>query len=211
MSTEEESTTTASPDEGKTRWRRFAGAMIATAAMGAGMVALTAQGVLANQFAISGMPFTVTVNELDGDGFAQFARIRNTLEDNPVGEPYGGQYVVLVSAVDKATLSNICQSIDMGGVHMKLTAGKPGRPVTADKLVIDGDVINGDLAEFTSIDIGQDASTLDEVPGVTGGIGIFGQQAERVKIRNLRQNNYAASAATFRLPGLSMSFSQSGC
>ncbi|HEU5332359.1 MAG TPA: DUF6230 family protein, partial [Actinocrinis sp.] len=75
---------------------------------------------------------------------------------------------------------------------------------------VDSDQLSGD-AQFTNIAIGQDASTLTEVPGVTGPLGDFGQQADHVTIDNLRQDNYATTAASFTLPGLSMSFSSNGC
>ena len=49
------------------------------------------------------------------------------------------------------------------------------------------------------------------MPGVKGGEGVFGQQADTVQIVNLRQNNYATTAATFKLPHLRMTFTDDGC
>jgi len=76
--------------------------------------------------------------------------------------------------------------------------------------VVDSDVLSGN-ASFTNINIGQDASTLTAVPGVTGNIGVLGQQADLVTITNLRQNNYATTAASFTLPNLHMSFESTSC
>jgi len=49
------------------------------------------------------------------------------------------------------------------------------------------------------------------VPGVAGGLGTFGQQADHVVIKHLRQNNWATTASTFTLPGMSISFSGNAC
>jgi hypothetical protein len=210
MSSEVSAVEATSGRTGRTRWRRFAAMMTATGALGAAMLMLTAQGVLAAQFSISGMPFVVTADRLEGQGFAQFATMDYMAEGSPNAGDTGGQVVVIVSAIDRAELTNLCQSINLGGMYMKLTAGSATRPVKARTLVVDSDIISGN-AEFRRIDIGQDASTLDRVPGVTGHIGVFGQQAEHVVITNLRQNNYATTAATFSLPNLHMSFSSTGC
>jgi hypothetical protein len=179
-------------------------------ALATAMVVSTANGLLAASFSISGIPFTVTATELRGTGFEQFATLDTMAPGSPNEGETGGQVVVVVSAIDQATLTNLCQSIDMGGIVLKLTAGSGDRPVTARTLVVDSDLISGD-AEFQRIEIGRDASTLDKVPGVTGNIGVFGQQADVVVIRNIRQNNWATTAATFNLPGLRMAFDPEGC
>jgi hypothetical protein len=104
----------------------------------------------------------------------------------------------------------MCQSIDLGGVYLHLTAGTGSTPVKASDLVADSDQLSGD-ASFGNINIGQDASTMTEVPADNGPLGDFGQQADTVTINNLRQENYATTAAQFTLPGLSMDFESSGC
>ncbi|NJC68503.1 cholesterol esterase [Planosporangium thailandense] len=195
---------------GKVRWRRFTAMMVAAGAVAGTLVALTAQGVLAAQFSLSGMPFTVTATRLDGTGFEQFATLDHMAPGSPNEGSTGGQLVLVVSAIDRATLTNLCQSIDLGGEHLKITAGTGNTPVTARTMVVDSDLITGD-ASFDHIDIGQDASTLKAVPGVTGNIGVFGQQARTVTIKNLRQNNFATTAAQFTLPGLHLSFTSDGC
>ena len=195
---------------GKVRWRRFAAVMLPATLAGGVLVALTAQGVLAAQFAISGIAFTVTADKLDGTGFEQYGALDNTADGSPNQTDTGGQVLVMTSAIHTATLTNLCQSISLGAVDLVLRAGGPSHPVQATNLVVDSDQLSGD-AQFTNINIGQDASTLSEVPGVTGPLGDFGQQADHVTIDNLRQDNYATTAASFTLPGLSMSFSNNGC
>jgi hypothetical protein len=210
------------PVQGGVRWKRFAGMLTLTGALAAALVALTAQGVLASQFSISGMPFIVTADRLDGTGFEQFATIDQMIKDSPNEGDTGGQQVVIVSAINQATLTNLCQSVSLGGKFLKITAGDGKDKVAAKTLVVDSDLISGD-ATFNKIKIGQDSSTfngsdnpdgskqVDQVPGVNGGEGVFGQQADTVEILNLRQNNYATTAATFKLPHLRMTFTDDGC
>lgn len=196
--------------EGSVRWRRFFPALLGTGVLSAALVLLTAQGVLAAQFSISGLPFTVTADRLDGTGFEQFATLDHMAEGSPNEGDTGGQVVVMVSAIDRAELTNLCQSVDMGGMVLKITAGNAGKPVKARTLVVDSDSIAGN-ADFTNIDIGQDASTLDKVPGVRGNIGVFAQQADTVVIHDVRQKNWATTAAAFTLPNLRMNFASEGC
>lgn len=156
------------------------------------------------------MPLIVTSPKLHGYGFAQYAEMDNMAPGSPNEGDTGGQVLVIVSAIHDAEFDGLCQSIALGGINLKITAGSAQNKVTADTLVVDSDVITAN-ATFTTIDIGQDASTLKRVPGKSGAIGVFGQQAEEVTLTNLRQNNYATTAATFHLPNLRMAFTEDGC
>ena len=204
------------PTAGGVRWKRFGGMIAITGVVTAGMVALTASGVLAANFSISGMPFTVTATNLHGDGFEQYATLDNMIDNSPNAGDTGGQMVLIVSAIDQAQLTKLCQSVSLGGVNLKITAGDNGNKVQARALVVDSDLISGD-ADFGNINVGQDASTFDKVTDpatgktIKGGEGVFGQQADTVDINNLRQNNYATTAARFTLPHLRMTFTSDGC
>jgi len=202
--------TTEEAAEGRVSWRRLLAGLAITGSAAAVLVALTAQGVLAASFSVSGLPFTVTADKLEGTGFEQFATLDTMVEGSPNEGDTGGQLVLIVSAIKDAKLTNLCQSINLGGTNLKITAGDNGTPVTATNLVVDSDLVQGD-ASFNKIDIGQDASTLTRVPGVKGSIGVFGQQAQTVTITNLRQNNFATTAATFKLAHLKMSFESEAC
>ncbi|MFJ4090833.1 DUF6230 family protein [Kitasatospora sp. NPDC089913] len=201
----------ASPGQGRGRVRLRRTALMAVPAVAAGAVlmALTAQGVLAAQFAISGMPFVVTADSLDGVGFEQFGSLDHMIEDSPNAGDTGGQVLVAVSAIKDASLTKLCQSVELGGINLLIRAGDAGTPVTATDLTTDSDLLSGD-AEFKNIEIGGDASTYTKA-GVKGLPGVFGQQADTVKIRNLRQHNYATTAGAFKLPNLRLSFSSEGC
>jgi hypothetical protein len=200
---------TAAP-EGRVRWRRFAVMMVPSAAAAGALLVLTAQGVMAAQFSISGMPFTVTADKLTGQGFEQYGALDNMADNSPNAGDTGGQELVAVSAIRSAKLTNLCQSVNLGGINLKITAGRGSTPVSATTLVVDSTVLTGD-ASFGNIQIGQDSSTLNEVPGVQGPLGGFGQQSDTVTINHLRQTNYATTAAKFTLPGLHLGFSGHGC
>jgi hypothetical protein len=214
--TDYEVTTGEDAPAGGVRWKRFGGMLAFTGVLTAGLVALTANGVLAANFSISGMPFTVTATNLHGDGFEQFATLDNMIENSPNAGDTGGQMVLIVSAIDTAQLTKLCQSVSLGGMNLKITAGDNGTPVQARALVVDSDLISGD-ADFRNINVGQDASTFTKVTDpatgkpIKGGEGVFGQQADTVDIANLRQNNYATTAARFTLPHLRMTFTTDGC
>src|SRR5215467_3333700 len=97
--------------------------LVSAAAAGAVLMALTAQGVLAAQFAISGVPFTVTASRLDGTGFEQFGFFDSMAPGSPNASNClgastanqgncGGVVLVAVSAINDATLTNLCQSVN---------------------------------------------------------------------------------------------------
>jgi hypothetical protein len=178
-------------------------------AVAAGLMIMTAQGALGVQFAISGMPFVVTADKLDGEGFAQFGALDHMIENSPNEGDTGGQVLVVTSVVKNGKLTNLCQSVDLGGIQLVLTAGNKSTPVSVKNLAIDSDDISGD-ASFNNIEIGRDSSTFDKV-GQQGPPGVYGQQADSVTITDLYQHNYAATAAVFKLPDLHMRFQSEGC
>ncbi|WP_326614202.1 DUF6230 family protein [Streptomyces scopuliridis] len=195
---------------GRVRFRRAALMGVPAVAAAATLVILTAQGAIAAQFAISGMPFTVTADRLEGQGFEQFGGMDNMAEGSPNAGDTGGQVLVVVSAIKKAKLTKLCQSVEIGGTYLHITAGDKGTPVFATDLTTDSTVLTGNQADFDNIEIGGDASTFTKA-GVKGPLGVFGQQADTVTITNLRQTNWATTAAKFRLPNLHLSFSSKGC
>ncbi|MFJ3309798.1 DUF6230 family protein [Streptomyces sp. NPDC086549] len=202
--------TTEGPDRrGRVRLRRAAVMAVPATMVVAGLAVLTAQGALGVQFAISGMPFTVTATNLDGTGFEQFGQLDNMAKDSPNAGDTGGQVLVVTSAIKNATLTKLCQSVDLGGINLKITAGGGVDKVTATDLTTDSTELSGDAA-FSNIEIGNDASTLTKA-GVKGPIGVFSQQADIVHIGNLRQTNYATTAGVFKLPGLKLGFSEDAC
>lgn len=194
---------------GRVRGRRAAIMAVPAVAITAGLAIMTAEGALGVQFAISGMPFTVTATELNGTGFEQFGGLDNMADNSPNAGDTGGQVLVMTSAIKNATLTKLCQSVDLGGTNLLIKAGQGSKKVEATDLTTDSTELSGD-ASFDNIEIGNDASTLTKA-GVKGPIGVFSQQADTVYIANLRQTNYATTAGVFKLPGLKMSFSSSGC
>ncbi|MEU6551157.1 DUF6230 family protein [Streptomyces sp. NPDC046915] len=197
------------PRRGRVRLRRAAVMAVPAVGVTAGLAILTAQGALGVQFAISGMPFVVKADRLDGTGFAQYGGLDNMIENSPNAGDTGGQELVVTSVVKNGTLTNMCQSVDLGGIQLVLTAGTGSKKVQVQNLSIDSDDITGN-ASFKNIEIGRDASTLDKVDA-KGPAGVYSQQADKVTITHLYQRNYAATAAVFKLPNLHMKFSSDGC
>nr|WP_031059640.1 DUF6230 family protein [Streptomyces ochraceiscleroticus] len=193
------------PEEGRTSWRKSAAlAVPAVLAVGA-LATVMAQGVLAASFAVSGTNFQVTSGKLTSDGLASYVHTDRTAD--------GTGHPVALLGIGTARLSDICQSAQvstpMGPVVFKLTAGGKAGPVTADNLVIDGEDLVGD-ARFGTAQIGRDASTLDEVPGIRGPKGKFGLQAGDIEVAGVKSHAWSATGGNFRLKGLKLGVSLDG-
>ncbi|MFE6973816.1 DUF6230 family protein [Streptomyces sp. NPDC057682] len=202
---------------GGTRWKRFAVVMvpsvIATAAVGVGL----AQGALAASFSVSGQEFKVSADELVGHDFVQYGSVA-------VGKDLKGKdqaAPVAVSGFHDATITNMCQSVvtpdlpfGLGNVTLQLRAGTGKEKVYAEGLYLDVSQLNTD-ATFEEMDIGVAASSLTDYPGgVKGTTGIqpntqanpygFAQRSKKATLTNVRQQAWATTAGTFKLPGLSL-------
>lgn len=197
------STEIAPAGQGRVRWRRFAAIVGPAIVLAATLVVLTAQSVLAVSFSISGTPFTVTAKQLDGQGFEQFAVIDNSVIPDLPGN--SNQIILAANAIRSARITDLCQKVSLGGLTLIITAGTNGTPVSATDLVVDADRLSGN-ASFTHVTIGQDASTLTQVPGIRGPRGDFSLGASTVTITNLYQHAYATTAGTFTLPAFNLRF-----
>jgi hypothetical protein len=184
--------------QGKVRWKRFAVILLPAVAIAGTLIGLTAEGAIAANISVSGQQFLVTSTQLNGKGFEQFG--------GSVTSNTAGTQPVIVSGIDSATLANLCQSVTVGPVTLRLTAGSGSTPVSASNLIVDASSLSGSTAVFKNITIGQDASTLTEDPGTAGAAGGFGEQADSVTIDNLVQHTWLTTAGTFTLPGLSLGF-----
>lgn len=196
-----------STDAGRTtghvHWKRFAAIIVPGALASGVLVFMTAQGAIAASFAVAGSNFKVSVDSLDGQGFEQFGGMDKSAD--------GKLHPVQVSGIRSATIKNMCQSMavptPLGTVTVVLHAGGDGSaPVEAKDLVMDVDSLSAN-AEFSNIEIGRDASTVNELPGVKGPVGGFGQQATKVHLDHIHQTAWATTAGTFKLNGLRMSLS----
>ena len=204
---------------GSTRWRRAALVLTPAYAAVAAILVLAGSGVLGVSFAVSGTPLTVTAasltsGEADGNGvgFYQFGVI------DFAGA--GGAAPQMESIIPNATLTNLCQSVAVGPVTLRITAGDAGTPVTATNLVVDSTSLSAASAQFSNIAIGQDmgqygSPALTHPTGRGGGshvsagrvpAGTFGQTAQSVTITGLRQVASGTSASSFTLPHLNLAF-----
>ncbi|WP_175410032.1 DUF6230 family protein [Streptomyces sp. TRM64462] len=185
---------------GRIQWRRFAALAVPGVALTAALGVALSSGAIAASFAVSGQQFKVSADSLTGQGFAQYGSFDTNARDELLP--------VAVTAIQRAELKNLCQSVVtslpvVGDISLNLTAGG-STPVTATNLFVDATQLSGN-AEFNNIEIGRDASTLDKGPdGAQGMQDLFGQQADDVRINDLRQVAWATNAGTFKLSGLSM-------
>ncbi|MFE9853933.1 DUF6230 family protein [Streptomyces sp. NPDC005780] len=194
---------------GGTRWKRFAVVMvpsvIATAAVGVGL----AQGALAASFSVSGQEFKVSADELVGQDFVQYGSVATgkDLKGKDMAAP------VAVSGFSEATITNMCQSVvtpdlpfGLGSITLQLNAGTGKDKVYAKDLYLDVSQLDAD-AEFTNIDIGVAAGSL-KGPGIQPGTQAnpygFSQRAEVAKLTDVKQQAWATTAGTFKLPDLSL-------
>ena len=190
------------PAQGRVRWRRFAVIMIPAAVIAAVLISLTARGAIAASFAVSGQQFTVTATKLTGTGFEQYG--------SSYKEADGKEQPVAVSVIRNATLSNLCQSVKVLGMTLRITAGSGSTPVTASNLVVGATDLSGD-ATFHNISVGQDAGSVNQVPGETGQPGTFAQQASSVTINGVHQVAWSTTAGTFTLPGFHLQVGGNAC
>jgi hypothetical protein len=191
--------------QGRTRWRRFAAAIVPAAAAAGVLFAGVAQGAIPVTLNVSGQSFKVSADTLDGGGFAQYGGV--------VVTPTGTQIPVAYSAIEDATLTNLCQSVTVPGQPFTLIirAGRSAdNPVRAHNLLIGMDHLQGD-ARFETIDIGTDSSKLTAAgSSAHGEAGWFGQQAKEVHIKGVKQTAFSTSAGTFTLNGLDLKISLTG-
>jgi hypothetical protein len=193
---------TASAGFGRVRWRRFTTILLPATFVAIMLLMLTARSVLAVSLNISGRPFTVTARLLQGRGFEQFGILDHSAVELP-GRNH--QIALAVTAIRSVTISHLCQAVNIGGVSMIITAGNGSTPVTATNLVVFADRFSGD-ASFKHLILGQDASTLHEVPGLRGPPGAFSLRATRVTISDLQQHAFATTSSSFTLPGFRLRF-----
>ncbi|MDS1272568.1 DUF6230 family protein [Lipingzhangella sp. LS1_29] len=190
--------TAAAPTAG-TRWSKFA--MLAVPGfLAAGVMGLmTTQGLLAASFAVSGDNFQLTADQLDGQGFAQYGDVATSADDSsrPVG----------LAHVDSAELDNMCLSaqwdLAIGDASLIITAGE-NEPVQGSSLTLDMEEMSGD-ADFSNIQIGRDASTLDKADGAQGPVGNFGLQSDTIVVDNLNVSTWSVTSGSLNLTGLNMS------
>lgn len=203
------------PGFGRTRWRRFGLLMLLSGGVSAGMLALVANGALAVGFSVSGQQFKVSADRLEATGFVQYGNVDPRIDPGSGNPPNQVPEPVAVSAMKTAKIYNLCQSVVtnlglLGDVTLVINAGDNGDPVTATDMVVDMTQLNGD-ADFHDMQIGRDASTLDQGPTNDPEElnqrreGFFGQQATSVTITHLQQTAWSTVASEFNLKHLQLS------
>jgi len=190
------------PAYGRTNWRRFAVVAIAPVVVAVGLMAGVASGAVPASFVVSGKSFKLSASKLVGTGFTQYSGTLQTSQKNDVT----GSTVLPVakSGIKHADIYDLCQTVAVGPIVLRIEAGKNNNPAVAEDLLIGMSELRG-TATFDHIDIGQDASTLKkDGADEHGEVGSFGQQADGVTIENLQQVAYSTSATTFKLTGMNL-------
>jgi hypothetical protein len=181
-----------------TRWRRFALVVVPGLAAAAVLGGMTTQGLLAASFAVSGDNFKMSADELVGDGFTQYGDVANSVD--------GSSRAIGLSTVNTAELDNLCMSslwdLPIGEATLVIKAGESA-PVEGTNLVIDIEQLQGN-AEFSAIEIGRDASTLDKADGGQGPAGGFGLQSDSITVTDMEMTTWAVTSGSLRLTGLSL-------
>ncbi|KKD03893.1 DUF6230 family protein [Streptomyces sp. WM6386] len=189
---------------GKTHWKRFAMGAVPTVAATAVVAVSMAQGALAASFSISGSAFKVSAGSLSGTGFANYAT---------VDVAKNGKHIpVSVSALDDATITDMCQSVPvdipvLGTYTMTLKAGGSGTPVKAKNLFIDMTDLQAKKGTFNNVDIGVATGSITKGhvnPKDRVDPDNYAQQADSIEILEAHQRVWATSAGTFELSGLHM-------
>jgi Family of unknown function (DUF6230) len=186
---------------GRVRWRRFAIVLVPAFTLLFLMMILTAQSVFAVTLNISGRPFIVTAQELRARNFEEFGVLGSSIELHTKNH----SIALAATAMSSASITHLCQTVNIGGVDMIITAGNGRTPVSATDLIVYADKFSGN-ASFQDLVLGKDASSLHAVKGLTGPAGGFSLTAKAVTITNLFQHAYSTSAASFTLPGFELRF-----
>jgi len=190
---------------GRTSWKRLGLVMVPTVIAAGALSIAMANGAIAASFAVSGQQFKLTAGSLSGTGFVQYGTVDHHAD--------GSQFPAAVSAFASADITNLCQSVVtsipvIGDVTLTIKAGGGKTAVHADNLIIDMSQLNAGEADFTNINIGQDASTLSgSAAGAKGTPGLFGQQAEKAVLSGVQQVAYSTNAGSFQLHDMSLSMS----
>ncbi|SDK71870.1 hypothetical protein SAMN04487820_111157 [Actinopolyspora mzabensis] len=179
---------------GRTRWRVFALMLLGSFSAIALMLTGLSKGAVAANFAVSGVTYKASADELVAEGVAQFGAY-----DKGSGEK---NHPVLVNAFKHAELSNFCQSFvvpDLPGIGDATVRIEAPGGMAAQRLVLGVEKVKGDLT-LNNVQIGRDASQLDLGPeGVGGSPGAFGIQATGARIDGLRQQAWSTTASTLNL------------
>jgi Family of unknown function (DUF6230) len=205
--------TSGAPVLGRTSLKRLGLVMVPTVIAAGALTVLMANGAIAVSFAISGQTAQMKIGELDGTGFAQYGGIDQGASGSPTA--------VAVSAFSSANITGgLCQSVttDMskltGGLLGAYTLTLSASGATASNLIIDMQSLDASEADFSNINIGQDASTISgSATGAKGLEGTFGQSATGAILKNIKQVSNATTAGSFDLQNMSLSIASgdAGC
>jgi hypothetical protein len=200
------------PVEGRTRWRRFLILFAPGVAAIATMVFLVANGILAVNFAVNGLPFKLSADKLDGTSFTQIGSLNavNACDSSLSSSCFANEQFTAATILNNAHIYNLNQTVCAAIPGFTSLTGKYGlitlaagdnsgvaasNPV-ASSLIVDATDLTGDASFDQGINIGQDY----QIPNTS--VHTFSQQAPHVVINGLHQTGTDTQAGSFTLPNL---------
>jgi hypothetical protein len=211
---------------GKTRWRRFALAFGIPGTVIAAILALAASGAMAIPVTISGLPFTLSGNQLNAQNFSQYGdvdvcAITALCPDVVAGGPLAGANV---KAVGVTTIGTLNDGSGNGIVGLdQVVCGPTGFGTPANlKIEITGDTVAASnlVADITALNTNSDTTTTFTNLSVgipltqrSSGSATFGQTASSFTIGtsgtppSFKQTAVYTSAGTFAVKHLNLAVS----
>lgn len=186
---------------GRVKWKRFAAMLVPAVGLTGVLVILTAEGALATSFSVAGKPFSATASSVSGTGFVNYGDSLSTQD--------GTQHYVATNALRTATIKNFCMAIKLGPITTLMKAGGGATPVSGNDVAFIVKDFSGDGVMHNLV-MGQDAGTLNAVPGYRGTPGSFGMQASSVTLNGPAMHAREMAAGTITLPGFNMDVTRGG-
>lgn len=184
---------------GRVRWKRFALIFVPATAVASLLFVATVQGAIGASFVVSGQTIKSSADLIRAWGVSEFGGVVETKD--------GKKIPVYITTNRRSEAVGTCTSYllrtPIGTATVRATAGTPERPVRAENQVFFAVRQAGDL-EYTNIQTGRDASTLNTVPGAHGQEGSPGAYASTIVVHNARQLQIATSAEAVSVPGSSV-------
>lgn len=186
---------------GRVSWRRFAALLVPATLVSTLLVGATVQGALATSFSVAGSPFVATASGVAGTGFVNYGKSLPTAD--------GEQHYVAVNALKEAEIHDFCMAVEAGPITTLMKAGGGGTPVTGDNVAF---IVKdfGGHGVMNNIVMGQDAGSLNAVPGYVGTAGDFGMQASSITLDGPAMHAREMAAGTISMPGFTMEVTRGG-
>ncbi|PPK64350.1 DUF6230 family protein [Actinokineospora auranticolor] len=198
-----------------TRWSRASLVAVPALGVASALGVAMAQGVVAANFFVSGQPFTLRSDQVNGSGFAAFLHSRQLADGSAAGK---GEAMAR-AGFQSARLDGLCavihQTILGLPYTLELNAGSPvdgkadGGPdvIDAYNLILEANAVQGAQSQFSEMVLGKTAHQVQMggQPLEGGTVGAFGLEAGVVRVTGLRADAFTAEiSGNITLPKLAL-------